>query len=78
MKIKRMIGFVLIAVSLVLAVIVFQEIQKTVTLSGRGIGSIAFYDAPFAHHGLLVVLGGIAAVVSLLAGLYLASPKREK
>lgn len=75
---KRIIGIVLIAVSLVLAVIVILEIQKTVTLSGPTLGSTATYNPPFKYHGPLTVAGGIVSVILLLVGLYLASPNRGK
>ena len=75
---KRIIGIILIAVSLVLTVIFFTEIQKTVTLSGVGAGSTAAYTPPFAFHGPLVVLAGVAAAVFFLIGLYLVSPGRKR
>ncbi len=78
MSLKRIIGIVLIVVSFVLAVIVFTEIQKTVTISGLTLGSTANYNPPFEHHGPLVVAGGAAAVVLLLVGLYLASPGKNR
>ena len=77
MRRKRLIGILLIVASLALAVIVFSEVQKTVTLTGLGISGTASYSPPFAYHGPLVVLGGVAAAALLLAGLYLASPGRK-
>ena len=77
MRRKRIIGVLLIVASLVLAVIVFSEVQKTVILTGLGISGTASYTPPFAYHGPLVVLGCVTAVALLLAGLYLASPDRK-
>ena len=74
---KRIIGIILIAISIVLAIIVYSEIQKTLTLSGLTIGSTASYKPPFEYHGPLVIVTGIIAAVSFLTGLYLISSDRK-
>ena len=74
---KRIIGILLIVVSLVLLYFTVSEIRKTVTLSGFGMGSTAFYALPFPYHGLLVVLAGFVSVAAFLIGLFLISPKRK-
>ncbi len=75
---RKIVGILLIAVSLVLIVLAFLEVKKTVTLSGLMVGSTATYEPPFAFHGPLVVLAGVAGVVCFLIGLYLVSPGRDK
>ncbi len=75
---RRILGGLLIAVSLLLIVLVCLEVKKTVTLSGLRVGSTATYEPPFPFHGPLVVLAGIAGVVCFLIGLYLVSPRRNK
>ena len=75
---RRIIGIILIIVSLVLAVLVFSEIQKTVTLSGLQIGSTATYTPPFKYHSPLLVLAGIVSAALFLTGLYLVSPSGKK
>ena len=74
---KRIIGIILIVISLVLTAIVFSEIRKTLTLSGLTFGSTATYKPPFEYHGPLVVLAGIVAAVLFLTGLYLVSRDRK-
>ena len=74
---RKIIGAGLIVVSIALFVIVWLEIQKYVTLTGLRLGSQAIYNPPFEFHGPLVVLGGVCAVVLLLVGLYLLSPRRK-
>ncbi len=73
---RRIVGYVLIAISLVLAVVVVTEIQKTVTLKGPWAGTV--YTPPFPFHGPLVVLGGIAAFVLFLVGIHLVWSDRRR
>ncbi len=75
---KRILGVILILAGLVLIVLASLEVKKTVTLSGLTVGSTATYEPPFAFHGPLVVLAGIAGIVCFLIGLYLVSPGRNK
>ncbi len=75
---RRIIGGVLIAISLALAVIVYTEVQKTVTITGLHVGSTATYTPPFEFHGPLVVLAGIAGAALFISGLYLVSSDRKK
>ncbi len=73
---RRIIGFVLIAISLVLAVIIVTEIQRTVTLKGPWAGTE--YKPPFEFHGPLVVLGGIVSFVLFLVGIHLVWSDRRR
>ncbi|MBQ6384446.1 MAG: hypothetical protein IJJ42_12760 [Clostridia bacterium] len=75
---RRIIGILLIVLSLALIVIGWKEIEKTITLSGLFGNSVAYYNPPFPWHGPLVVLGGVVAVVLFLVGLYLVSPGRRR
>ena len=73
---RRIIGYVLTAVSLVLAVIVVTEIKKTVILKGPWAGTV--YTPPFPFHGPLVVVGGIAAFVLFLVGIHQIRSDRRR
>ena len=73
---KRVVGILLIVVSLALMGGAVSEVTKTVTLSGLTFGSTATYTPPFEGHGPLVVAAGVLAVVLFLIGLHLASPER--
>ena len=75
---RRIIGIVLLVVSLGLVVFVYSEVHKTVTLSGLMVGSTATYTPPFEFHGPLVVLAGVAAAALFITGLYLVSADRNK
>ena len=75
---RRIIGIILLVISLALAVFVYTEVHRTVTLSGLMVGSTATYTPPFEFHGPLVVLAGVAAAALFITGLYLVSPDRKK
>ena len=73
---RRISKFLSLAASFVLAVIVFREILKTMTLAWHGTGSIVSYTPPFAYHGPLVMIGGIVAAGLLLKSRCQVSPNK--
>ena len=74
---RRIIGFLLILLSVILFVFVGSQITKYVSLTAFHAGARADYTPPFPNHGLLVVISGVLGIVLLLVGLYLASPRKR-
>ena len=74
---RRIIGFLLILLSVILFLFVGSQITKYVSLTGLRLGARADYTPPYPNHGLLVVSCGMLGIVLLLVGLYLASPRNK-
>lgn len=77
MDIRKIIGVLLIAISIILFVIVASQILQYVSLTGISLNAHAEYTPPFPYHGPLVVAGGVAGIIILLVGLHLISPRRK-
>ena len=75
---RKLIGILLIAVSIALIVFFAMEVSAHITLTGHGIGSIATYDVPYPFHGPLVVLAGVGAVAAFLVALHLLCPGNKR
>ena len=74
---RRIIGFLLILLSVILFLFVGSQITKYVSLTGLRLGARADYTPPYPYHGPLVVSCGVLGIVLLLVGLYLASPRNK-
>ena len=78
MKRRKIIGLVLIGISVALIVVFYREVTAHVKLTGVGSDASAIYDPPFPFHGPLVVLAGVGAAASFLAGLHLIGPGKKR
>ena len=65
---KKRIGIVLIVLAFALLAAVIISIGASLPQDGQWKGVITQYHPPFYGHGLLMILLGIAAAVSFLAG----------
>ncbi len=74
---RRIIGFLLILLSVILFLFVGSQITKYVSLTGLRLGARVDYTPPYPNHSLLVVSCGMLGIVLLLVGLYLASPRNK-
>ncbi len=77
MEKRKLIGILLIVLSIALLIWVGSEIMNTITLSGLRYPATATYTPPFPLHGPLVVLGGVCAIALLIVGLHLLSPRKR-
>ena len=77
MNLRRIIGFLLILLSVILFVFVGSQVTKYVSLTGLHAGARADYTPPFPNHGLLVVSCSALGMLLLLVSLYLASPRKK-
>ena len=74
MSVRRIIGFVLLAVAAGLLIWIVPEIRNTFTFFGPRKAS---YHQPWDGHALLLILGIIGAVASFLGGLFLVGTGRR-
>ena len=65
---KRILGIVLIILSAVLLFAVIHSIAANLPQEGPMKGNIRAYIPPYKGHGLLMIAGGIGAVISFLLG----------
>ena len=68
MTIKRIVGIILLAVSIALLVFVILELNGVFVFTGPRSG---YYTQPYSGHALLVLLAIAGMIVSFLAGLFL-------
>ena len=69
--IKRIVGIILVVISIALLVFVIHGIASNLPADGPLKGHIRGYKPPYDGHGLVMVLSGLAAVLSYLGGLFL-------
>ncbi len=69
--IKRIVGIILVVISIALLVFVIHGIASNLPADGPLKGNIRGYKPPYDGHGLVMVLSGFAAVLSFLGGLFL-------
>ena len=74
MNLKRIIGIVLLAVSLALLVFVVLEVRGSFDFSGP---RFATYSQPYPGHALKLILAIAGTLVSFLAGLLLLGLGRK-
>ena len=72
-NLKKAVGIALIITEVSLLVLAIIMISSNPATSGPIAGKINSYKPPFKKHGLLVVLAGIASVISFLTGAFLAA-----
>lgn len=74
MSVRRIIGFVLLAVAAALLIWIVPEIRNTFTFfSPRKVS----YHQPYDGHALLLILGIVGTVASFLGGLFLIGISRK-
>ena len=74
MNVKRIIGIVLLAVSIALLVFIVLELKGVFVFTGPRSG---YYTQPYSGHALLVLLAIAGMIVSFLAGLFLIGIGRK-
>ena len=75
---KKIIGTILVVLGVALLVYVIISISQNMPQTGPWIGKITQYHAPYAGHGLLMALLGIASLAAFLTGIiFLASGSKR-
>ncbi len=74
MTIKRIVGIILLAVSIALLVFVVGELNGTFVFTGPRSG---YYTQPYSGHALLLLIAIAGMFVSFLAGLFLVGTGRK-
>ena len=77
MTAKKIIGIVLVLISIGLLVFTILSVGANMAKTGPMVGKINSYKPPFRNHGLLMAATGISSVFVFLGGIVLISAGRK-